>query len=103
MSDLKKEAESLEKAATALGKVGHHTAKPLHEFKAESDDLSALGKLGSLLNATQDIRDGMHKLAKLTNALDEEWQAEAKLMGEVSVAFDLLDVLLAAAARGKKS
>jgi hypothetical protein len=103
MSDLKKEAESLEKAATALGKVGHHTAKPLHEFKAESDDLSALGKLGSLLNATQDIRDGMHKLAKLTHALDEEWQAEAKLMGEVSDAFDLLDVLLAAAARGKKS
>jgi len=102
VSDLKKEAESLDKAATALRKVSQHTTKPLHEFKAESDDLGALGKLGSLLNATDDIRDGMHTLAKLTKQLDEEWQAEAKLMGEVSDAFDLLDVLLAAAARGKK-
>ncbi|MFD4621775.1 hypothetical protein [Streptomyces sp. NPDC058475] len=102
MSDLKKEAESLGKAATALRKVSHHTTKPLHEFKAESNDLSALGKLGSLLGATADIRDGMHMLAKLTHALDEEWQSEAKLMGEVSDAFDLLDILLAVAARGKK-
>ncbi|WP_326722763.1 MULTISPECIES: hypothetical protein [unclassified Streptomyces] len=102
MADLKKEAESLDKAATALRKVSHHTTKPLHEFKAESNDLSALGALGSLMSATDDIRGGMRTLAKLTHALDEEWHAEAKLMGEVSDAFDLLDVLLAAAARGEK-
>jgi hypothetical protein len=102
VSDLKKEAESLDKAASALRKVPHHTTKPLHEFKEESNDLGALGKLGALLSATEDIREGMHKLAKLTHELEEEWHAEAKLMGEVSDAFDLLDVLLAAAARGKK-
>ncbi|WP_406330417.1 hypothetical protein [Streptomyces sp. NBC_00203] len=102
MSDLKKEAASLHKAASGLRKVGHHTAKPLQEFKAESDDLGALGKLGSLLGATEDIREGMHTLAKLTKQLDEEWQAEAKLMGDVSDAFDLLDILLAAAAQAKK-
>jgi hypothetical protein len=38
----------------------------------------------------------------LTSALEEEWQAEAKLIGEVSEAFDLLDVLLGQDARGKK-
>jgi hypothetical protein len=102
MSDLKKEAASLHKAASGLRKVGHHTAKPLQEFKAESNDLGALGKLGSLLGATEDIRDGMHTLAKLTKQLDEEWEAEAKLMGEVSDAFDLLDILLAAATQAKK-
>ncbi|MFJ6833633.1 hypothetical protein [Streptomyces sp. NPDC091209] len=102
VSDLKKEAESLDRAATALRKVPHRTAKPLHAFKEESNDLGALGTLGSLLGATDDIRDGMHTLARLTHVLEEEWQAEAKLMGEVSDAFDVLDVLLAAATRGKR-
>ena len=82
--------------------MGHHTTKPLQEFKAESHDLGALGKLGSLLGATEDIREGMTTLAKLTKQLDEEWEAEAKLLGEVCDAFDLLDLLLAAAARAKK-
>ncbi|TLS42763.1 hypothetical protein FE633_29380 [Streptomyces montanus] len=102
MSDLKKEAESLHKAASALRKVPDHTTKPLHDFKAASHDLSALGALGSLLSATDDIRDGMETLTKVTKALDEEWQAEAKLIGEISDAFDLLDILIAAAARAKK-
>ncbi|MET8011466.1 hypothetical protein ABZU86_10345 [Streptomyces sp. NPDC005271] len=102
MSDLKKEAESLGTASSALRKVSHHTAKPLQDFKAASHDLSALGALGPLLSATEDIHDGMHTLAKLTHALDREWRAEAKLMGVVSDAFDLLDVLLAAGAQGKK-
>jgi len=102
MSDLKKEATSLHKAATGLSRVGHHTAKPLQEFKAASHDLDALGKLGSLLGATDEIREGMTTLANLTKALDEEWETEATLMGEVSDAFDLLDILLAAAARAKK-
>ncbi|KPI15693.1 hypothetical protein OK074_2138 [Actinobacteria bacterium OK074] len=99
VSDLKKEAASLLKAASGLRVVDHHTAKPLQDFQAASHDLSALGALGSLLSATDDIRDGMTTLTKLTHALGEEWQAEAKVMGEVSDAFDLLDVLLAAEAR----
>jgi hypothetical protein len=102
VSDLKKEAESLSKAASALRKVPDHTTKPLHDFTAASHDLSALGALGSLLSATDDIRDGMETLTKVTKALDEEWQAEATLMGEISDAFDLLDILIAAAARAKK-
>lgn len=92
----------MRKAATGLRAVGHHTAKPLQEFKAESHDLSALGALGSLLSATEEIREGMTTLAKLTTELEEEWEGEAKLIGEISDAFDLLDVLLAAAAREKK-
>ena len=101
MSDLKKEAASMHKAASRLRAVGHHTAKPLNEFKAQSHQLDALGKLGSLLGATKEIREGMTTLAKLTKQLDEEWEAEAGLLGEVSDAFDLLDVLLAAATRAK--
>nr|WP_260824746.1 hypothetical protein [Streptomyces sp. 15-116A]MCT7351319.1 hypothetical protein [Streptomyces sp. 15-116A] len=102
MSDLRKEAASLHKAASGLRKVGQHTAKPLQEFKAASHDLSALGALGSLLGAKGEIEEGMTTLAKLTKELDEEWEAEAKLIGEVSDAFDLLDLLLTAQARGKK-
>ncbi|MFI1563975.1 hypothetical protein ACH4ZX_13110 [Streptomyces sp. NPDC020490] len=102
MSDLKKTATSMHKAATGLRHVGHHTAKPLQEFKAQSHDLGALGALGSLLSATDEIRKGMTTLTRLTKALEEEWEAEAKLIGEVSDAFDLLDVLIAATAQEKK-
>jgi hypothetical protein len=102
VSDLKKEAASMHKAASGLRHVGHHTAKPSQEFKAQAHDLSALGALGSLLSATDEIREGMTTLAKLTGQLEEEWAAEAELLGEVSDAFDLLDVLLAAATRSTK-
>ncbi|MCH5676811.1 hypothetical protein [Streptomyces gilvus] len=102
MSDLKKQATSIHKAAAGLRAVGHHTAKPLQEFKAQSHDLSALGALGSLLSATSEIREGMTTLTKLTRQLEEEWEAEAKLIGEVSDAFDLLDVLIAAKAQAEK-
>ncbi|MFE2061626.1 MULTISPECIES: hypothetical protein [Streptomyces] len=102
MSDLKKEAASMHKAASGLRGVGHHTATPLQQFRAQSHDLGALGALGSLLSATGEIREGMTTLARLTQQLDEEWEAEAKLIGEVSDAFDLLDVLIAAAAQGEK-
>ncbi|WP_369391120.1 hypothetical protein AB5J72_28375 [Streptomyces sp. CG1] len=102
MSDLKKEAASLHKAASGLRGLGHHTAKPLQEFKTAADHLDALGALGALLGAKSQVHEGMKTLAKLTAGLDEEWQAEAKLMGEVSDAFDLLDVLLAASARAQK-
>ncbi|WP_406446407.1 hypothetical protein OHB14_45180 [Streptomyces sp. NBC_01613] len=102
MSDLKKEAKSMHKAASGMRGVGHHTAKPLQEFRAQSHDLGALGALGSLMSATEEIREGMTTLAKLTRQLDEEWEAEAKLIGEVSDAFDLLDVLIAAAAQAKR-
>lgn len=102
MWDLKKEAASMHKAASGLRGVGQHTAKPLQQFQAQSHDLGALGALGSLLSATSEIREGMTTLAKLAKQLDEEWEAEAKLIGEVSDAFDLLDVLIAAAAQGKK-
>lgn len=102
MSDLKKEAASMHKAASGLRGVGHHTAKPLQQFRAQSHDLDALGALGSLLSATGEIREGMTTLARLTQQLGEEWEAEAKLIGEVSDAFDLLDVLIAAAAQGEK-
>ncbi|MET8182217.1 hypothetical protein [Streptomyces sp. NPDC005336] len=44
----------------------------------------------------------MTTLTKLTKQLDEEWEAEAKLIGEVSDAFDLLDVLIAASAQEKR-
>jgi hypothetical protein len=102
MSDLKKEATSLHKVASGLRKVGDHTARPLQEFQVASHDLSALGALGSLLGAKSEIEEGMTTLAKLTRQLDEEWEAEAQLMGEVSDVFDLLDVLLTARARAKK-
>ncbi|MEU2777293.1 hypothetical protein ABZ646_31445 [Streptomyces sp. NPDC007162] len=102
MSDLKKEAASMHKAASGLRGVGQHTAKPLQQFQAQSHDLGALGALGSLLSATGEIREGMTTLARLAEQLDEEWEAEAKLIGEVSDAFDLLDVLIAAAAQGDK-
>ncbi|MFI5685740.1 hypothetical protein [Streptomyces sp. NPDC051636] len=102
MSDLKKEAASMHKAASGLRTVGHHTAKPLADFKEQQHDLKALGALGSLLGAKDEIEKGMTTLSKLTRQLEEEWEAEAKLIGEVSDAFDLLDVLLAAQARAKK-
>ena len=102
MSDLKKEATSLHKAASGLRGVGHHTAKPLQQFEAQSHDLGALGALGSLLGAKSEIEKGMTTLVKLTKQLDEEWEAEAKLMGDVSDAFDLLDILIAAAAQAEK-
>lgn len=102
MSDLKKEATSMHKAASGLRGVGHHTAKPLQEFRAQSHDLGALGALGSLLGAKGEIEKGMTTLVRLTKQLDEEWEAEAKLIGTVSTAFDLLDVLIAAAAQEKK-
>ncbi|MDQ0935259.1 hypothetical protein [Streptomyces turgidiscabies] len=44
----------------------------------------------------------MTTLSKLTRQLEEEWEAQAKLIGDVSDAFDLLDLLLAAQARAKK-
>jgi len=81
MSDLKKTATSMHKAASGPRGVGHHTTKPLREFMAQSYDL---GALGSLPSATDETREG--------------WEAEAKLVGEVSDAWDLLDVLVAAAA-----
>ncbi|MEU5689938.1 hypothetical protein DEJ48_38990 [Streptomyces venezuelae] len=102
MSDLKKDAEALHKAASALGKAEDHTRKPLHDFKAASHDLSAFGVLGSLMSAKDDIQDGMDTIANLTKHLHKEWEAEAKFMDDVSDAFDLLDVLLTAAARAKK-
>ncbi|MDI3097666.1 MULTISPECIES: hypothetical protein [Streptomyces] len=102
MADLAKEAASLHKAAKGLRAVGRHTAKPLQEFESASHDLSALGALGALLGAKDDIQEGMTTLAKLTEQLNEEWETEAKFMGDVSDAFDLLDVLLTAAARAEK-
>ncbi|GHA56900.1 hypothetical protein GCM10010330_05610 [Streptomyces tendae] len=102
MADLAKEAASLHKAASGLRAVGHHTAKPLQEFESASHDLSALGALGSLLGAKGDIEEGMTTLAKLTKQLDEEWETEAKFLGDVCDAFDLLEVLLTAAAQAKK-
>ncbi|EST30567.1 hypothetical protein [Streptomyces roseochromogenus] len=101
MSDLKKQASSMHKAASGLRGVGQHTAKPLAEFSAQQHDLKALGALGSLLGAKSEIEKGMATLSKLTKQLEQEWESEAKFIGEVSDAFDLLDVLLAAA-QGKK-
>ncbi|MFJ3665537.1 hypothetical protein ACIPSE_03675 [Streptomyces sp. NPDC090106] len=101
MSDLGKDAVSMRKAATGLRAVGHHTAKPLREFRTQSHDLGALGALGSLLGAKSEIEEGMTTLAELTKQLDGEWEAQAKLIGEISDAFDLLDVLLAAQAQAR--
>ncbi|MDQ0937590.1 hypothetical protein [Streptomyces turgidiscabies] len=61
-----------------------------------------MGSLGSLLGAKGEIEKGMTTLSKLTRQLEEEWEAQAKLIGDVSDAFDLLDLLLAAQARAKK-
>ena len=97
-----KEAASMHRAASGMRSVGHHTAKPLQQFEAQSHDLGALGALGSLLGAKGEIEKGMTTLVKLAKALDEEWEAEAKLIGDVSTAFDLLDVLIAAAAQAGK-
>ncbi|MDO0927545.1 hypothetical protein QQY24_19790 [Streptomyces sp. TG1A-8] len=102
MSDLEKVAVSMSKAASGLRSVGQHTSKPLADFKAQQHDLKALGALGSLLGAKDEIEKGMATLSKLTEQLEEEWETQAGLIGEVSDAFDLLDALLAAQARAKK-
>ncbi|WP_037958624.1 hypothetical protein [Streptomyces violens] len=94
MSDLKKDTESIRTGAKALGRVTHHTARPLQAFSGQAQDLSALGALGSLLGAKDDIAEGMDTLARLTRELNEEWEDEAKAMTDVSDAFDLLDALL---------
>ena len=88
MSDLKKTSASMHEAASGLRPMEYHTAKPLQQFKAQSHHL---GALGSLLNATGEMREGMTTLAKLTKQLDEDRQAEAKLIGKVYDAFDLLE------------
>ncbi|MGW7386708.1 hypothetical protein [Streptomyces sp. NPDC054794] len=83
--------------------MGHHAGKPLQEFRAQSRDLAALvGALGTLLEAKSETEKGMTTLVKLTKQLDDGCEAEAKLPGEVSDAFDLLDVLIGAEARAKK-
>ncbi|MEH0421096.1 hypothetical protein [Streptomyces sp. B21-083] len=97
-----KDSESIATAAPLLRKAPHHIAKPLHDFKTASQDLSALGALGALMSATDDVREGMETLAEVAKDLVEEWQGEAKLMTDLSEAFDVLDVLLEAAARGRK-
>ncbi|WP_031225111.1 hypothetical protein [Streptomyces roseochromogenus] len=88
----------MHRAASGLRGVGHHTAKPLAEFSAQQHDLKALG---ALLGAKGEIEKGMATLSGLAKQLEQEWESEAKFIGEVSDAFDLLDVLLAAA-QGKK-
>ncbi|MGW7275472.1 hypothetical protein [Streptomyces sp. Je 1-332] len=102
MGDLGKESASIAKAAPLLRKAPHHIAKPLHDFKAESHDLSALGALGALMSATDDVREGMETLSDLAKDLADEWEAEAKLMTDLSEAFDALDVLIEAALRADK-
>jgi uncharacterized protein YukE len=99
VSDLKKEATSLYKAASGLRAVGHHTAKPLQEFKAASHDLSALGALGSLLGAKDEILeflgitdpavdpDGAREIARkwrhLATGLDDAAEAARKALADV--------------------
>ncbi|MFF3645364.1 hypothetical protein [Streptomyces sp. NPDC002564] len=102
MGDLGKDSESIANAAPLLRKAPHHIAKPLHDFRTASHDLSALGALGALMSATDDVREGMETLAEVAGDLVDEWHGEAKLMTDLSEAFDVLDVLLEAAARGKK-
>ncbi|MFF1381809.1 hypothetical protein [Streptomyces sp. NPDC058308] len=102
MGDLGKDSESIAKAAPLLRKSPHHIAKPLQDFKAASHDLSALGALGALMSATDDVREGMEELAQAAEQLSGAWRDEAKLMTDLSEAFDLLDLLLEAAAQGKK-
>ncbi|MEV8014849.1 hypothetical protein AB0O76_00495 [Streptomyces sp. NPDC086554] len=102
MSDLGKDSESIAKAAPLLRKAPHHIAKPLSDFKAASHDLSALGALGALMSATDDVREGMDTLSKLAKDLVGEWHGEAKLMTDLSEAFDVLDLMIEAATRGKK-
>lgn len=94
MSDLKKDAESIRTGAKALRRVTHHTARPLQAFSEQGHDLSALGALGSLLSAKDDIAEGMDTLSRLTRDLNEEWEDEAKAMTDISDAFDRLDALL---------
>ena len=43
------------------------------------------------------------RFSELAKDLVGEWETEAKLMGEVSDAFDLLDILLAAQVRARKN
>ncbi|GAA0477120.1 hypothetical protein [Streptomyces olivaceiscleroticus] len=94
MSDLKKDAESIRTGAQALRRVTHHTHRPLQAFSEQAHDLSALGALGSLLGAKDDIAEAMGTLGRLTRELNEEWREQAKAMTEISDAFDQLDALL---------
>ncbi|MEV8016800.1 hypothetical protein AB0O76_10720 [Streptomyces sp. NPDC086554] len=102
MGDLGKDSESIAKAAPLLRRAPHHIAKPLHDFKAASHDLSALGALGALMSATDDVREGMETLSELAKDLVGEWHDEAKLMTDLSEAFDVLDLMIEAATRGEK-
>ncbi|AJE84951.1 hypothetical protein SLNWT_4575 [Streptomyces albus] len=75
----------------------------MQEFKSQSHDLSALGALGALMSATDDVREGMETLSQLASQVVEEIHDEAKLMTDLSDAFDALDLLLEAAqGKGKK-
>ncbi|MEU6732202.1 hypothetical protein ABZ929_03180 [Streptomyces physcomitrii] len=104
MGDLGKESASIANAAPLLRKAPHHVSKPLHAFKSQTHDLSALGALGALMSATDDVRDGMETLSKLAEQLVDEWHNEATLMTDLSDAFDALDLLLEAAqGKGKGS
>lgn len=96
MGDLGKDSESIAKAAPLLRKAPHHIAKPLRDFDNASHDLSALGALGALTSATDDVREGMETLSKLASQMVEEWHDKAKLMTDISEAFDVLDLLLEA-------
>ncbi|QKW08593.1 hypothetical protein HUT18_21700 [Streptomyces sp. NA04227] len=103
MGDLGKESASIANAAPLLRRAPHHISKPLQQFKSQTDDLSALGALGALMSATDDVREGMETLSKLVEQVVDEWHDEAKLMTDLSDAFDVLDVLLdAAQGKGKK-
>ncbi len=94
MADLKTEADSLSKAAARMLHAADPSVHPLSEFKAASHDLSAFGALGSLLKATGEIRDEMHQLSDVVRALQDEWHAEGKAIGDVGKVLDEVDRLL---------
>ncbi|MDI5969426.1 hypothetical protein POF50_008735 [Streptomyces sp. SL13] len=94
MSDLKTEADSLNRAGIKLSYAADPLNHPLADFKSASHDLSAFGVLGSLLKATGEVREGMTELADVVTALHDEWQAEGKAMLDVGKVLDQVDRLL---------
>ncbi len=53
MADLRTESASLESGSSKMKRAPDHLKQPLTGFRSASHDLSAFGKLGSLLNRSR--------------------------------------------------
>ena len=94
MADLRTESASLESGSSKMKRAPDRLKQPLTDFRSASHDLSAFGKLGSLLGATGQIREGMSELSTIVQALDDEYGHQAQALQDVSDVFTKVDEML---------